>query len=74
VVESLVSKSGIAHSLCVKLEGAKEAAERDNEQAANNKLDAFHHEVDAQSGKAILEEHAGLLIRFADALRPVAAP
>jgi hypothetical protein len=73
VIESLVSKSGIAHSLCVKLEGAKEAAERDNERAANNKIDAFHHEVDAQSGKAILQEHTGLLIRFADALRPVAA-
>lgn len=43
----------IAHSLCVKLEGASDAAARSDMNAADGMLNAFVNEVNAQTGNTI---------------------
>jgi hypothetical protein len=64
----IVTNAGIANSLCQKLRNAEDADLRGNQKAANNMRDAFGHEVDAQSGKAIPTAAAELLKRLAAAL------
>ena len=53
-----VAKEGIAHSLCVKLQGAADAMETGDSAAVDGKLGAFGNEVDAQSGKALTAQQA----------------
>lgn len=68
LVGQLVTKEGIANSLTAKLASAKAAAERGNLKAKQNGLEAFGHEVDAQSGKAFTAEVGALLKRLAQEL------
>ena len=53
-----VTNEGVAHSLCVKLEGAEDAAARGDSQAADGKLGAFTNEVEAQRGKTLTAQQA----------------
>jgi hypothetical protein len=69
LVERFVLKAGIAGSLCTKLDNAAASVARGNAKSANGLLDAFQHEVSAQSGKAITYAHAAVLIPLADGLR-----
>jgi hypothetical protein len=62
LTESFVTKTGVAHSLTTKLNGAKEAASKGNQNAAEGKLKAFINELSAQSDKSITKEKANLLI------------
>ena len=64
----LSTKEGIASSLCAKLENAASARERGRLKAAENILKSYIHEVEAQRGKAIATEDAGLLILLASGL------
>ncbi len=64
----LVSKEGVADSLCVKLANAAGARDRGNQKAAQNILKAYINEVEAQRGKAIATEDAELLILLATGL------
>ena len=69
LVDRWVTQPGVRNSLCQKLRAAKAARERGNVDASNNILDAFIHEVEAQSGKAIPADKATTLIRLAQALK-----
>ncbi|MCB1214687.1 MAG: thrombospondin type 3 repeat-containing protein [Deltaproteobacteria bacterium] len=67
-IDTLVSHHGIANSLKVKLEAALKSCQGGRVGTAQNQLEAFIHEVQAQSGKHISEEVANLLINMAQAL------
>lgn len=54
----LVSKPGVASSMCAKLSAAEDKNDRDGRQAA---LDNYRHEVSSQSGKSLTAESASLL-------------
>ena len=56
---------GIVNSLDAKLEAAQRAYERGQRHTAVNILNAFVHEVEAQTGKHITAEAAAILIRGA---------
>ena len=56
---------GIVNSLDAKLEAAQRADERGQRHTAVNILNAFVHEVEAQTGKHITAEAAAILIRGA---------
>jgi predicted extracellular nuclease len=64
----LVTKDGVASSLCAKLANAAAARARGNLKAAQNILGAYVNEVNAQRGKAIPTEDADLLILLARGL------
>ena len=57
-----ISQAGVTTSLLVKLNAAQAELDRGQTHAAANILRAFTHEVAAQSGKAIVAEHAAHLI------------
>jgi hypothetical protein len=57
-----ISNAGIYNSLMKQLEGAQDALNKDNPQAAENKLKSFINSVKAQSGKHISLEAASSLI------------
>jgi hypothetical protein len=63
-----VASSGIANSLCVKLEAAAAATARGNTNAAARNVQAYIHEVNAQTGRSISSENAAALIYFANRL------
>lgn len=56
---------GITNSLLAKLDAAQAALDRGQTGAAINLLGAFIHEVQAQAGKHIVQEHAGDLVEHA---------
>ncbi|MBT2698823.1 hypothetical protein J7E79_15600 [Bacillus sp. ISL-40] len=62
LTESFVTKTGVAHSLTTKLNGAKEAAAKGNQNALEGKLKAYVNELSAQSDKSLTKEKANLLI------------
>lgn len=68
LADGSITNAGIAHSLRQKLEGVRAALERGNSKAARNKLRAFVHQVEAQSGKKISPEAAEELIDLATRL------
>jgi predicted extracellular nuclease len=68
LAQRVVAKSGIANSLCAKLDNAAAARNRGDLKAAQNILKAFTNEVNAQRGKAITTEDADLLILLASRL------
>ncbi len=69
LVEQYSTEPGIAHSLCAKLQAAAAADARGSTKAADNILDAFEHEVSAQSGKAFTAAQAATLIALAEQLK-----
>lgn len=68
LARSYLTKAGVADSLCGKLESAAAARDRGNSKAAQNILNAFKNEVEAQRGKALTSENADTLIALADSL------
>jgi hypothetical protein len=61
-VESLGLEVGTEQSLLAKLEAAERSFQRGNQVAGLNQLDAFAHELSAQSGKAVPEAKATQMI------------
>lgn len=61
---ALVTKAGVADSLCAKLAAAERAAARGDTVAAANIREAFVNEVEAQRGTSLTDADAALLIRF----------
>lgn len=59
--EGYIDNGGIVRSLLAKLDAAQKAANRGQAGVAINTLQAFIHELDAQSGKHIVPEHAAHL-------------
>ena len=68
LVRRFVTNAGVANSLCVKLDAASRAAARGNMQAKAGSLDAFAHEVRAQTGKWIPADKVPYLVQLAAAL------
>jgi hypothetical protein len=68
LAKSYVTKASVADSLCAKLENAAAARERGNLKAAQNILNAFKNEVEAQRGKSLTSEDADTLVALADSL------
>jgi hypothetical protein len=68
LVEKYVTKQGIVKSLLAKLDNAKKAEAKGNENAKAGIIGAFINEVEAQTDKAISPEHADILIKLAKAL------
>lgn len=61
-----LTKAGVRDSLLAKLDAAQAAFDRGQPTTAANQLRAFINEVDAQTGKAILAEHASHLVAHAE--------
>ncbi len=68
LVGEFVQKPQLWNSLLQKVNGAEEAENRGDVKAKENKLKAFAHEVEAQSGKAITPADADVLIVLAQAM------
>jgi hypothetical protein len=69
LVQQYSSKPGIANSLCAKLRAAAAASDRGQTKTMDNILNAFEHEVSAQSGKALTATEAETLIDLAEQLK-----
>ncbi len=65
-----VTNGGVAHSLCVKLEGAADAVSAGDVTFADGKVGAYINEVDAQSGKSMTDQQAQDLEGLAQLLMP----
>lgn len=61
LTKELVTKDGIGKSLCAKLNNAKAAFARGDLKTKDNIINAYIHEVDAQTGKAITKANADRL-------------
>jgi hypothetical protein len=68
LVQEFSTRSGIANSLCVKLQAAAAAAARGQSKTSANDRGAFDNEVRAQWGKALTADQAALLVELAAAL------
>jgi hypothetical protein len=69
LVTQYSTKPGVANSLCAKLQAAEAAGARGQTKTMDNILDAFEHEVSAQSGKAFTAAQAATLIGLAEQLK-----
>ena len=65
LTERFASKGGVAHSLCVKLVNAAASGDA---KTHDSQLRAYTNEVSAQSGKAIADADAIVLLALADRL------
>lgn len=65
LVQQFVTKPGVAHSLCVKLQNAAADAARGDLNAKSGIMGAFANEVQAQSGKAMTTDQAAILTQLA---------
>ncbi len=63
--EGFIDNQGVTNSLLAKLDAAQAALDRGQTSVAINNLEAFIHEVQAQAGKHIQQEHAGQLVEHA---------
>lgn len=63
--EGHITNAGVTQSLLAKLDAAQAALDRGQSNVALNQLRAFIREVQAQSGKYILAEHAAHLVEHA---------
>jgi hypothetical protein len=68
LVQRFVNKTGVAGSLCAKLDAAAAARDRGNSRTEHNILKAFANEVNAQRDKSISPADADLLLDLASAL------
>lgn len=64
-----VGQAGSANSMCAKMDAANDAAARGHGTAKQGAINAYIHEVQAQTGKPIPARDAEALIRLAQALR-----
>ncbi|MED4229100.1 immunoglobulin-like domain-containing protein [Neobacillus cucumis] len=65
---AFVTKNAVEQSLIAKLESAKDANAKSDKEAVKGKIKAYTNELSAQSGKAIAEEKANLLISLSENL------
>lgn len=56
--QGYIDNAGVTRSLLAKLDAAQKAADHGQPSVAINNLEAFIHELEAQSGKHIAPEHA----------------
>jgi predicted negative regulator of RcsB-dependent stress response len=63
--QGFIDNQGITNSLLAKLDAAQAALDHGQTSVAINKLQAFVHEVQAQTGKHIVQEHAQHLVMHA---------
>ena len=63
------TKPGVAATMVSTLRGAQASADGGNASAANNQLNAFINQVQAQVGKSLTADQAATLIRLANALK-----
>ncbi|TMC54835.1 MAG: HYR domain-containing protein [Chloroflexi bacterium] len=70
VTQAEASNEGVAHSLCVKLQGAADAVAAGDPAAADGKLGAYINEVEAQSDKSLTSQQAQDLAGLAQLLMP----
>jgi hypothetical protein len=63
--EGFIDNQGVTNSLLAKLDAAQAALDRGQTGVAINLLIAFIHEVQAQAGKHIVQEHASHLVEHA---------
>lgn len=63
--QGFIDNQGVTNSLLAKLDAAQAALDRGQTAVAINKLQAFIHEVQAQAGKHIVQEHAQHLVMHA---------
>ncbi len=63
--EGFIDNQGVTKGLLAKLDAAQAALDRGQTGAAINLLNAFIHEVQAQAGKHIQQEHAQDLVMHA---------
>ena len=68
VTRQFVTKAGVAHSLCVKLDAARSRAARGDTSGAGVDLTNYRNEVKAQAGKALTAEQAATLDALAAGL------
>lgn len=68
VTQIVVTKPGVAHSLCAKLEAAAAAEARGNVRADPGAMRAYLNELAAQTGKTLTRHHAHILSVLAGAL------
>jgi predicted extracellular nuclease len=68
LVQQFVSNSGVATSLCAKLDAAAAARARGSVNGHDNQIQAFINEVNAQRGKSISDANANTLISLAGGL------
>jgi hypothetical protein len=68
LVHQWAKNGGIANSLCTKIRAAEAADARGQSKTKKNDINAFDHEVRAQSGKGFTSERAALLVEFASKL------
>jgi hypothetical protein len=68
LVQRFVNKTGVAGSLCAKLDAAAAARDRGNSRTEHNILKAFANEVNAQRDKSISPADADLFLDLASAL------
>ena len=64
--QGLITNQGVTQSLLTKLDAAQAAQDRGQPEVAVNLLEAFVHEVEAQSGKHIAPEHAQHMVMHAE--------
>lgn len=63
-----ITNQGVANALISKLDAAQTTLDHGQPAVAANILQAFIHQVEAQSGKHIVPEHAAHLIEHAQAV------
>ena len=68
LTKRFVSSSGIANSLCAKLNAADASMQRGDTQSRNGEIDAYVNEITAQTGKAVSDANARILVGFARVL------
>jgi hypothetical protein len=68
LVRQYSTNAGVADGLCAKLAAAADARARGSAKAAENQLNAFANQVDAQTGKALTPQQAATLLRLGAAL------
>lgn len=68
LTRSYETKSGVADSLCVKIQNAAAAIARGDRNGAKAQLLDYQNEVSAQAGKSMTKDQAALLIKYAQML------
>jgi hypothetical protein len=69
LTESFVTHKGISNSLTNKLQKAKESSVKGNEKEMDGQIQAYKHHLNAQSGKALTEKQAKILITLVDQIK-----
>jgi hypothetical protein len=69
LVNLFATKASVAANMVSTLQGSQSAAAAGNSTSANNQLNAFFKQVQAQSGKSLTSAQAAVLIKLATAMK-----